>query len=327
MKNRYWQMIRGLTIIAVVLIHCRSFSTCYQDGIYYLIMRNVINFPVPVFFFLAGFFCKFEKGKEKEWMLNRLCKLIVPYLFWSFVYEIFYGFINGWGGVLYYCQELFLGRAATPFYYVIVLIYFTLITPILISSLKKKKWILMIVAFSPIIQIWGYLALMFIKNGDVVWTYLKYSPVWIVFYLGGILVNKNIVNLKNNLSILLIFPALGLEIIESIIWKNTSIGVFGGFGQYRITGFLYSIVLCSLFCTLEPKVKIKLPILEIIGDYSFAIFFIHFAIVNILDKLIKTSYPLPLVQIIQVFISIVCSLLIANVLKKIFKEKAKYFGV
>ena len=329
-KNRYWQIVRGLAIIAVVFIHCRSISNCYQDSIYYLFMRNIINFPVPVFFFLAGYFCKFKKEKEKEWIQNRLLKLIVPYLIWSFVYEVFYGLKNGWEtSILYYCQELLLGRAATPFYYVIVLIYFTLITPMLVSCCQKKQvgLIIMILVLSPILQLLGYVSLLFVKNGEVIWMYLKYSPIWIIFYFGGILVAKNIINLRNKISLYLILPTLGLEIIESIIWKSTRLGVIGGYGQYRITGFLYSIVLCSVFCTLEPKMKIKSKLLETIGDYSFAIFFMHFAIVRVLDKLINNSLSLPIVQISQAFGSIAISIFIAYVLKKILKEKSKYFGV
>lgn len=57
-KNSEWQYLRGICIIAVVLIHCASHVEI--DGswerVFYLIYRNLTNFPVAVFLFISGYF-------------------------------------------------------------------------------------------------------------------------------------------------------------------------------------------------------------------------------------------------------------------------------
>lgn len=58
-RNAFWQCVRGLCILAVVMIHCPS-GIEYGAGTFpytaTLILRQFINFPVAVFFFLAGYF-------------------------------------------------------------------------------------------------------------------------------------------------------------------------------------------------------------------------------------------------------------------------------
>lgn len=61
-KDSFWQFVRGLCIAAVVLIHCSpgigrsdvSFFTWFT-------LRQVINFPVATFIFMAGYFVSRRK--------------------------------------------------------------------------------------------------------------------------------------------------------------------------------------------------------------------------------------------------------------------------
>lgn len=76
-KRTYWQIIRGICILAVVLIH--SFIGFeYIDGrdISYIIIRQFINFAVPTFVFMAGYFVNPDKimtddFQYKKWLINR----------------------------------------------------------------------------------------------------------------------------------------------------------------------------------------------------------------------------------------------------------------
>ena len=56
-KSEYWQVVRGICILAVVMIRCptgQAFSTA--DTCTCLILRQCINFPVALFIFMAGYF-------------------------------------------------------------------------------------------------------------------------------------------------------------------------------------------------------------------------------------------------------------------------------
>lgn len=81
MDNRddYFQGIRGLCIICVVLIHCmvgmsfkNNFELSYNYN-YWLILRQFINFPVAVFIFLSAYFVNIERTKinKMEYFRNR----------------------------------------------------------------------------------------------------------------------------------------------------------------------------------------------------------------------------------------------------------------
>lgn len=90
-KREYWQGIRGICILAVVLIHSLGgfdYSVGYDTE--FIIFRQIINFAVATFVFMSGYFVPVEKicNKDfsyKEWILNRgggttvhtLCNLVV----------------------------------------------------------------------------------------------------------------------------------------------------------------------------------------------------------------------------------------------------------
>ncbi len=63
-KKENWQSIRGICILAVVLIHSLggfNYSTRY--GTEFVVLRQIINFAVATFVFMAGYFvCIFRKN-------------------------------------------------------------------------------------------------------------------------------------------------------------------------------------------------------------------------------------------------------------------------
>ena len=69
-KDAYWQYIRGICIICVILIHCKT-GIEYKNDIlgswnfdYWIVMRQLINFPVAIFIFLAGYFTNIKASKK-----------------------------------------------------------------------------------------------------------------------------------------------------------------------------------------------------------------------------------------------------------------------
>lgn len=75
-RNEFWQCVRGICILAVVLIHCPSGIEYGRGTFEYaatLLLRQVINFPVAVFIFLSGYFINVEKvyKNNKTYVLCR----------------------------------------------------------------------------------------------------------------------------------------------------------------------------------------------------------------------------------------------------------------
>lgn len=73
-KNGFWQIIRGICILAVILIHCpNAISYGAAETSAWLVLRQVINFPVAIFFFMSGYFTNIQKCVENpgKYILTR----------------------------------------------------------------------------------------------------------------------------------------------------------------------------------------------------------------------------------------------------------------
>lgn len=61
-KDSFWQFVRGLCIVAVVLIHCSpGIGRSDVSFLTWFTLRQVINFPVATFVFMAGYFVSRRK--------------------------------------------------------------------------------------------------------------------------------------------------------------------------------------------------------------------------------------------------------------------------
>ena len=66
-KSEYWQAVRGICILVVIMIHCptgQQFSV--NDTYAWLVLRQIINFPVALFIFMAGYFTNTDKIEQSR---------------------------------------------------------------------------------------------------------------------------------------------------------------------------------------------------------------------------------------------------------------------
>lgn len=68
-KQQYWQIVRGICILAVVMIHCPQGKEGFGQTVW-LGIRQIINFPVALFIFMAGYFVNPPKV-DKNWLKIR----------------------------------------------------------------------------------------------------------------------------------------------------------------------------------------------------------------------------------------------------------------
>ena len=60
-RDQCFQAIRGICICAVILIHCQSQGHSVTAEYYQVILRQIVNFAVATFIFMAGFFANPHK--------------------------------------------------------------------------------------------------------------------------------------------------------------------------------------------------------------------------------------------------------------------------
>lgn len=135
------QILRGLAIIAVVLTH-----TLPTPGFSHVLFRPFINFAVGLFLFLSGCLTPLERfyptkadsnhGKSMAsnifaFYRKRLGRVIPPYLLWSLVYTVYHGRYAD------FLPRLLTGRCCGIYYFIIVYVQLTLLTPLLCFVIKK----------------------------------------------------------------------------------------------------------------------------------------------------------------------------------------------
>lgn len=344
-KQKSWQILKGLCVVAVLLIHCKSgaeyeiFSANFN---YWMVLRQLINFAVPVFFFASAYFVNTKKvlGSFGGYFKPRFKKLIIPFYVWSTLYTVINVAFDILTRTPIDVKDTFInwitGRVGTPFYFVLVLIQFTLLLPILVrfsESLKGKiavygvcgLWIVIVYAYNYIAK-------------DSLPVYETVFLTWLIMYFSGLLCRKNSWKGKGNVVVrwLMLFGAIVLGVAETLLMMSNDISVGASTSQTRASSLLFSFALINLFFYYKEKLDnskgVVSQILLFIGNNSFGIFFIH-CIFRKFSNFIIPYFPfankiLPIYQVIQFVFMLVGSVAAIWVIQKVFRGKASLlFGV
>lgn len=315
-KSKYWQAIRGIAIICVILIHCHNGSG-YSNGWrnIWFAERAIINFPVGMFLFLSGFFVSesdvdlINRGELKNYYKKRFIRLALPYAFWSICYIIL-DFVastvsqSSCPSFLELAMQLVTGGGAPQLYYIIVLLQLTFLTPLLIKTIEKNYGLLLLslvsVAYTVLIAVYT------IYSGSTPRFYDVIFLPWMVFYCVGLFVKKMIalqkIGHKNHTyiksiavcSIAVLF--IIIQYISSVALLNNGIELGYTVSQNRFTSTIYALYLILVIYYIfqrNQKLFYKIEnskLLTAIGDYSYGIFYTHYFVIygikvakNILD--------------------------------------------
>ncbi len=128
-NSKHIQLLRGIAIIAVVLIHTTPVGLCQ------VYLRPFFNFSVGLFLFLSGMLSNAQNWNPKK----RIKKVIIPYIIWTLIYVVLNNIDNLF--VLPYdlLKSLVTGNSAAMMYYIFIYCEFTLLIP-LIDKLAKSKY-------------------------------------------------------------------------------------------------------------------------------------------------------------------------------------------
>lgn len=344
-KDNYFEFIRGICIICVMLIHCQN-GIEYEDSeiywfnyYYWLIFRQFINFPVAVFVFLTAYFTNITRVTQNpiKYYKSRVSRLLVPFLIWSIIYSsisvVKLGFhVN----LIRIILKIIVGQASAPLYYIVVLIQLVLITPLLINCLKNKYLNLMVFCITPIYLIISY-AYTYVTK-DQLPLYATLFPAWLIFYYTGLYIKINgfVIRQKNKAvshAFVLIGCALLFSIAECYLMLYLGFSAASATSQIKISSFLYSLTIINLIFVLkEYGIKTKESFVTKIGNYSYGIFYVHCFWLLLVSK--AMSYIpfihsiLPVYQLIELLAILALSMLSIIITDKIIGKKlaSKYLG-
>ena len=290
-KSRRIQALRGVAILAVVMIHT------YPHDLFGVYFRALINFAVAMFIFLSGYLTKLECGNWKEFYARRLKRVVIPYVFWSIVITVLKGNYQG------FFINLLTGKCLMQYYFIIVYIQFILLTPLITRLLRSKiSW------GGWIIQPLSLILLTYLRLEEYV--PLSLCTSWFSAYYLGLAIGNGVIRVdrisKARASLLWIL-ALALNIAEGLFWFKA-----GDYSmattQERLSNMLYSLACMTLaafyiqngipFRTVGRKIE---EALAIIGDCSFGIYLTHTIVLNVLEVIpVVKLIPFPINAIMAV---------------------------
>lgn len=201
-RNDRVQLLRAISIIAVVLIHTSP------HGVLQPLSRPFINFAVATFFFLSGYLTCIENDNWGKFFKKRILRVLIPYVIWTVLYCIVK---KAWSldQLLY---NLVTAKASVMFYFILIYIQFVLLTP-LIGKLAKSRYRWMGWCIAPIATlVFRYYPLL---SGSEYPTMIKIMMgncclTWFTFYYLGILLGNGIWARKDKLSLLAVLYGLSL---------------------------------------------------------------------------------------------------------------------
>ena len=313
-KNQYWQLVRGICIAIVILIHTLYFTNNIFNDYSNIIIRRIINFGTATFIFLAGYFTKIVD--IKEFYKSKIKRLIIPLVIWDIVYAVF--FIKKIKNYNSFIKTLLLSSSVSHLYYLYVLIALFIIAPLLIKYLNKtdKYKQLIPLLITPIYNLLLTIYYIKYKKNFILYNYWIFG--WISYYYLGLLLKNKKNKLSNNKNIFICIICLVFTIIEGIlIYSKTSIYQLA-ISQLSLFNSIYCICICAVLKKHENN-NIKKSFITELGDYSFGIYLSHMLFLSIIKKhiFVTSNY---FINIISTFIT---TIIICYIVNKVYYTKLK----
>ncbi len=341
----YIHYFRGLAILLIVGLHAAvtlNWAGAFEQRKFLIVLFN--NGTV-LFVFIAGYlFYHLHKDRfdYKDYLKKKLLHVIVPYLFISIpaMFDKFYfdkigdhwwmdrGFEES-GPILKILFLLVTGRHMGVFWFIPMISVVYLFAPLILQFARTK-------AFMYIVPVLLFLSLYTFRFGYYanIGLSLQY---FVPIYLMGIWIYK----IKDTLfeHARLIAIGLGLMIVaisvaEMFEWLpfNETIGLRDV--KYTIYRFNYNkmkMVLFTVFAlaTFYNFNHVKIPVLKLLGDYSFGIFFVHLYVIQVFRLLDRARYipispPNLFTFAIYFLVVVLITVMIVKVVKLIFKDYSRY---
>lgn len=305
--SRQFPVLRGLAILFVLINHSIAMSLWMASLYHYptpsqavmIILTSIKEigvFAVPIFLFLSGSFFgyalqKRTTGKAYRTVLQSLQGVILPYLIWSVVfYLITYLVLGEQFSLVGYLKNLLVGY---PFNFVPLLIFFYLVSPLLLLAIKKFPVLSMLAILIYQLFVANILNPSIFGLSMPAWTYNLTPPVlrvtfsnWGIFFPLGMVYYQfmRTVNEPMKKYALPIGLVTILLFVLNILYLMQVINL-------PIAGILCPVVGLLLIPTIQRDQVPGHTWIERIGKYSYGLFLTNLTVITLLLSLIHLLFP------------------------------------
>jgi probable poly-beta-1,6-N-acetyl-D-glucosamine export protein len=323
-RDNAFDTFRGFAIIAVIATHAiYSGGSPHNGGFVYY--RQLLNFCVPAFFFISGYWASRKQimclAEYKAFLWRRLSRILLPYLFWSFL-VIGYSILK----TRYFdgSKTLFLlltGGACMGYYFIIAITQLYLLTPIL--QYLNRKLGLYAVALSLMVNMIGFFVLYLSRLFNVIHhlpaAMLFYS--WIIYYEFGLFAGEKEMAVPTRKTRLFRPFVLYALLVSAIISMMETIVILAKFENPAFAAFptkysslLYSTCVIIGFIFYREYFECFPRLFGKIGRYSFGIYLIHMFVLGEVVWIFSRFNLFYLFQPLRQFLLVVTTLSICLVL-------------
>lgn len=310
--NKKIQIIRGLAIFAVVMIH-----TC-SSGSLQVFVRPFLNWSVAMFLFLSGYLTKSENADWIAICKKRVMRVMIPFLVWTIIYTL-PGF-----SMKRLLFNLATAKGAATLYFIFVYVQMVLLTPIFLKLMKPRMgWVMFCAIPVLLFVIKGFTP----PHPVLAWVWKSSFLLWYPYYLLGLWLGNGVIKVKIPIALILVCLCLSIVLQMGEGWWIHSKGMGNPGTQLKITSFITSMCLMPIAYGFINRVKLnpRCILLSTIGDYSFGIFLVHLLIISILKTFnFYDIIPFPINSVVILAISYV---LIYIVSKVAGKKYSRWLGI
>jgi peptidoglycan/LPS O-acetylase OafA/YrhL len=302
-----FELFRAFAIIAVVLIHATSLGVGLPDHqskihVLFNFINKISTFAVPSFIFMSGivlFYTYYERWQVKDiipFYAKRLKFIVVPYLVVSLLYYLFNQQLY-YGPVTFQLDQflplLTWGEAGYHLYFIIIILQFYLLFPVLLYLAKRYPWVKRYFTW---IGVFVFLLFYIINHfhsfphrSSLCFTYFIY------FFLGASIgmnykqALASVIRYRLMISLLAIISGVGLAILYILgDFKHKAPVVFFDLCFYAYGAFA-SLILLWLAYAIHQKYSKLSSFFQSIGTHSFGIYLIHPALLALYVMKVKIS--------------------------------------
>lgn len=322
--NSKIQLLRGLAIFAVVLIHNNG------EGLIAVLNRPFINYAVAMFIFLSGYLTNQDIKDYKKFYFKRIIRVLIPYVIWTCLYTI----VDRSPEDL--IRNLLTGEVRGPFYYILVYIQLTLLTPLTIKLAKSRfRWIGWMISPVYLLIVRYICTFMEIPLGFPFPETIFLG--WYIYYYLGFLLKNNYIqyDLKYAKTLSLYAVSMVISMIEGFVWFH--LGDFDlATTQLRLSSLLSSVFACLLayeYIANENVARKKASKtiqgikqgLICLGNHSFGIYLSHVAVMGVLAYIPGYSSLFFVAKfVIVLFTTLMCTIIGEKILGAKF---SRYIGL
>ncbi len=332
-RIRYFDILRGLAILGVVAIHSSSAGLRFSDNSlnfhFTVLWRQLINFSVPLFIAISGYFLAKKSmahvDKYFTFLKKQIPRVYVPYFFWSIAWLVL-AILTQNQSIIRELYELVTFQSSGPYYFIALIIQYYILLPILKRLANIKGLVFSIITSIVMSGVIFYIRY-FTNISLPLIVYAGNFVTWIMFFVLGLYLGSSAsINISNKLLISLTLVFYSLSCIESYVLYEMSQQAESAVTAVKASSFMYSLVLIVFLFKNHNIIKSK--VLKSIGEISFGVYLIHMFVLMVASRLLSRFFsPIesfqPIYQFALICIVIFSCFLCISIGNKVFTIKQR----